>query len=148
MDLKGLKEKISEEKIQELANAIAEEMQKAEMKKNQFKAEKFDDVLENMYQYLLQESHIDDEGLLYFPERFPFTSEDFTLAFEILMEYAMEHEQIWSEEDNPFHHVICQFQYKEAFLTLRTMHGQGTSYQMWLDTRAHEKIISHFTKDN
>ena len=124
-------------KVTEVLSAILKEFQ-------DMPQEKFDSIISSMYetaglsQKLFEEfldelsykKQIDNEDILYSPEEFWIKEKDFLLVIDYLNYTIKQNNLILTyEEDNPFPHFNCKFNYKDILFNMRMVSGQGTMYQ-------------------
>jgi len=71
---------------------------------------------------------IDSEEILYCPDDFPFSLEDFFYLVDAITHYNdhLEESKQVEEKDNPFEHRVCEYD----GLIFRVMSGQGTMSQI------------------
>lgn len=86
---------------------------------------KGEDIMSRLYEILRQDEHLCDEDILYFPDKWNVTSEEYQALFESMMDYA-EEKDFYCDEDNPFSNESVYYKYKSSVIELFTMSGQGT----------------------
>lgn len=124
---------LSDDDIQKAARSYVEEMAQKELKKMIFIASRQDEVMKLIYKKLKTKKLIDNEDIMYFPEKFKFTYEEFQWLFDNILEYATNNDLANEDEDNPFPNAYVCLKYKRTKILLRIMWGQGCSMQMRTD---------------
>lgn len=145
---------LSEKEMNKIIAKFVSDIEEREHEKALFKKEKLESTIEKLIPYLQVNTGMDDDFLLYHPEKSPISMEEFNLTYEILQAYAEEMDRFGEEEDNPFENKLSFVRFGEYRLILRTMYGQGCSQQIlsadkdngyWLDSLSYsvQEVIDH-----
>lgn len=99
---------------------------KKEKEKGGFFYKRQDCVMSKVLDHLiLTGERIDNEAILYFPESFPFTIDEFTLLFQNILNFAKHKDKVYTNSDIDFPNIIVYIKYEDVILELFEMSGQG-----------------------
>lgn len=77
-------------------------------------------------EYLKQKGSVDDEHILYFPEKFPFSSEWFHAFFDLVTQFLEDKYGTYAREDCEFPNKLFWMKCEDVILEFFIMWGQGT----------------------
>lgn len=115
----------SEEKLEKSLDSLLDKMYRKEIKKVELIKSKGKDIMRRIYEILEKDGYLDDENLLYFPEKYSVTGEEYHALFESMTNYA-EEDHFYCDEENPFSNESVYYDYNGDVIELFTMSGQGT----------------------
>lgn len=116
----------SPEKIAEsFLNEFVELLEQYEYERKEFFDTKFMETVKLIFQHTKESGVIDNEEMLYFPENYSFSEDDFHMVFEIILIYATEKELFTFEEDS-FPAYKVKVEYNNDVYLFTEMSGQGT----------------------
>jgi hypothetical protein len=125
--------KISQDKLERLAEKVAEEMQERAVQRRNFTIERQDGVVQSISHYLKQNHHIDSDEL-YDKEvqSLAIDPQDFHFLFDNIMDAAEALNRIGEDEGNPFANKLCYLNYYGERIIFFIMWGQGTCTQIYI----------------
>lgn len=119
--------KLSKEEIEDMANQLIKQLEEEDRQLKEFYEHKQNDVMRKAYEYIKDGNNsIDNESILYNPEDYPITSDEFHLLTTNLRNSVPEDEW-FIDENNMFPNESIFFEYEETTIELFYMYGQGTA---------------------
>lgn len=125
-----------EENLKKFIEFALEQDKIKEQKRIAFIKEKQDSVMEKIYNFLKNNDLIDNEDMVYLPDNYEFSLEEFSMLFDNVSDYAHKLNKESIEEDNIFPNFNFFLKYKDMNILLRIMWGQGVCQQMRVDLPA------------
>jgi len=123
----------TEEEKQEFIDGCIQDMIEQELQNEKFIMEKQDNIMDLVYQHLLnKEDYIDNEDILYNTEKYEFSELNFCKLCSNMIDYANK-AMISNIESSYFEEENCCLVFKGLNILIRTAQGQGTMYQMRTD---------------
>lgn len=115
----------SPEKLAEsFLNEFVELLEEYEYERKEFFDTKFMETVKLIFHHTKESGVIDNEEMLYFPESYNFSEDDFHMVFEIIFNYATEKEFTLEEDLFPTYRV--KVEYNDDVYLFTEMSGQGT----------------------
>lgn len=115
---------INKEDLGKRVEEFFRSLKEKEKRKNDIVKNKSEDIMSRIYTTLINDGHIHDEDVLYFPEKYSITSEEYHALFESMFYYADE-EYLYTDYNNPFMNRSVYYYYSGEFIRLFEMSGQG-----------------------
>ena len=130
----------TDEEIEEMANELIDILKREEKELKNFYENEQHEVMKKVYNYLKLNNGIHNENLSYFPENYPFTSNEFYLLTTNLRN-SINEEGWLTDEENMFPNESILFTYNGTLIELFYMYGQGTAVSLML---ANEEVFKGY----
>lgn len=121
--------KLTKEEIEEMANELINQLEEEDRELKRFYEHEQSDVMERLYKYIKSGKDVDNESILYNPEEYPISSDEFYMLTTNLRNSIPEDEW-FVDEENFFPNESLLFTYEEIMIELFYMYGQGTAVVM------------------
>lgn len=124
------KEKLDDINWDEYFDKMEQEEKKKQIELSNFKQNRMNDCIKEMFEILQEVEYLDNEELSYTENKYNFSYKEFEMLFDLLLNYAEDNNLLVNSNDSSFCEKDFVFNYNEVLITGRIAHGQGTMEQL------------------
>lgn len=118
---------MNEEELNKTVEEFVRHLEEAHVQMVEWMYENRTSFLPKILKIIQEKGYIDGEGINYFPEEYPFTSEEFSTFFDSVTGCMDSEHGYLCDNDNPFEHKKHYMQCGNTILEFFIMYGQGTA---------------------
>lgn len=116
----------TKEETQKHVDGFITQLEQEILEREKFFHEKQNVTMDKIYKHLIEASErIDCEEVLYFPEKFSFAIDEFTMLFQNILNYADYKKKACVDADVDFPNTVAYVKYKDVVIELFETYGQG-----------------------